>query len=126
MPFAEKQGKGSDLTMTPETLHIGNLAPQTTEEEVAALLAPYGTPHSISVQREPPENPTRAYALVTLTSPEATRAALAAFVGGRALNGHVLTARILPPRAAGWEGGNDEGGSNRSRGYGMANGGSRW
>lgn len=112
--------------MTLETLHIGNLAPDATDEEIAALLAPFGAARNVRVMRDPPDNSTRAFALVEMDSPEATRDAMAGFVGGRAVGGRVLTARILPPRAAGWEGGNTEGGRNRSRGYGPSNSGSRW
>ncbi len=108
-----------------DLLHVGNVGAETTEQQLHDLFAPFGRVTAARVMRDAETQTPRGFGLVEMATHEAAQAA-AAFLMGRDLHGRPLAIRFLPPRASGWEGGSDQGGSNRSHGLGMGNGGSRW
>ena len=108
-----------------DTLHVGNIGDTMTDRELHALFAESGTVASARTMADPQTQKPRGFGLVVMETQEAAEAALTA-VHGRTVGGRVLSVRWLPPRAPGWQGGNDQGGRNRSHGTGVGNGGSRW
>ena len=108
-----------------DTLHVGNIGDAMTDGELHTLFAESGTVTSARAMADAQTQKPRGFGLVVMASFEETEAALLA-MDGRRVGGRALSVRRLPPRATGWEGGNDQGGSNRSHGTGVGNGGSRW
>ena len=108
-----------------DTLHVGGVPDGTTDQQLTDLFAASGPVLSARVMVEAATGKPRGFGLVEMATPEASQSAMKA-ITGRILNGRSVTVRVLPPRATGWEGGNDRSGSNRSHGFGTGNGGSRW
>src|SRR6476469_9826675 len=107
-------------------LYVGNLAFQTTSEELQQLFAQAGTVESASVVEDRMTGRSRGFAFVEMSSPEEATAAIDQFngkeVGGRALK--VNEAKPRENRGGGGRGFSD----NRGGGYGGGNGRSepRW
>ncbi len=108
-----------------DMLHVGNLSDATTDQQLHDLFGRSGAVVSAHVLTDARTGKPRGFGLVEMSTPEETLLAIKA-VGGQNLHSRILTVRVLPPRADGWGGGNGAGGSNRSHGMGVGNGGSRW
>lgn len=104
-------------------LYVGNLAFQTTSEELQALFAQAGTVESASVVEDRMTGRSRGFAFVEMSSKEEANAAIEQFngkeVGGRALK--VNEAKPRENRSGGF-GGNRGGGGGRG-GFGGNRGG---
>ena len=108
-------------------LYVGNLAFQTTSQELEQLFGQAGTVQSASVVEDRDTGRSRGFGFVEMSSQEEATSAIAQFngkeVGGRALT--VNEAKPREPRSGGGRGFSD----NRGGGYG-GNGGrrseSRW
>jgi len=108
-----------------DLLHVGNFSAALTEPQIHALFAETGNVTQARLMLDAQTGATRGFALVEMATPEESGQAVMA-LNGKLIDGRALTVRLLPPRAVGWGGGNDKGGSNRSHGLGPGNGGSRW
>ena len=108
-----------------DTLHIGNIGDTMNDQDLRDLFATLGEVTSARVMADAQSQKPRGFGLVVMGTFEDTEAAILA-VHGHLVGGRTLTVRRLPPRARGWEGGNDQGGRNRSHGTGVGNSGSRW
>ena len=108
-----------------DTLHVGNIGSAMTDQELRDLFTEAGAVTSAEAMTDAQTQKPRGFGLVAMATHEETEAALAR-INGRSVGGRTLTVRRLPPRAPGWQGGNDQGGRNRSHGMDVGNGGSRW
>jgi len=100
-------------------LYVGNLAFQTTSEELQSLFAQAGTVESASVVEDRMTGRSRGFAFVEMSSPDEANAAIEQFngkeVGGRALK--VNEAKPRENRGGGGRGfGGNRGGFGGSRG----------
>jgi RNA recognition motif-containing protein len=107
-------------------LYVGNLAFQTTSEDLQELFAQAGTVESASVVEDRMTGRSRGFAFVEMSTPEEAAAAIEQMngkeVGGRALK--VNEAKPRENRAGGGGGGRGFGGGNRGGGgYGGNRGG---
>ncbi len=104
-------------------LYVGNLAFQTTSEDLQQLFAQAGTVESASVVEDRETGRSRGFGFVEMSSKEEGNAAIQQFngheVGGRALN-----VNEAKPREDRGGGGNRGGGGGRG-GYGGGGGGNR-
>jgi RNA recognition motif-containing protein len=115
-------------------LYVGNLAFQTTSEDLQELFAQVGTVESASVVEDRETGRSRGFAFVEMSSKEEGNAAIQKFngqeVGGRALN--VNEAKPREDRGGGgggrggFGGGRGGGGGGGGRGGGYGGGGSRY
>ena len=105
-------------------LYVGNLAFQTTSQELQELFATAGTVESASVVEDRETGRSRGFAFVEMSTKEEATSAIDQFngkeVGGRALK--VNEAKPRENRSGGYNGGGSGGGGG-NRGGG---GGSRW
>lgn len=108
-----------------QTLHVGNVADSVTDQQLQDLFAPSGAVLNAHVMTNPMTGACRGFALVEMATFEASQGAVRSLNGSRH-GGQTLTVRPAITRAPGWERGNDQGGSNRSHGFGVGNGGSRY
>lgn len=108
-----------------DTLHVGNIDESMTDQQLHDLFASSGVVLSARIMSDQLTHAPRGFGLVDMATDEDARSAIQAIHGHR-IGDRMLTVRILPPRMSGWEGGNDQGGGNRSHGFGGGNGGSRW
>ena len=101
-------------------LYVGNLAFQTTSQELQELFAQAGTVESASVVEDRDTGRSRGFAFVEMSSNEEATAAIEQFngkeVGGRALK--VNEAKPRENRGGGGGRGFGGGGGNRGGGYG--------
>jgi RNA recognition motif-containing protein len=101
-------------------LYVGNLAFQTTSEELQSLFAQAGTVESASVVEDRMTGQSRGFAFVEMSTPEEANAAIQQFngkeVGGRALK--VNEAKPRENRSGGGGGGRGGFGAKRSGGFG--------
>jgi RNA recognition motif-containing protein len=101
-------------------LYVGNLAFQTTSQELQELFAQAGTVESASVVEDRMTGRSRGFAFVEMSTKEEAAAAIDQFngkeVGGRALK--VNEAKPRENRAGGGGGGRGFGGGNGGRGGG--------
>ena len=99
-------------------LYVGNLAFQTTSQELQQLFAQAGTVESASVIEDRDTGQSKGFAFVEMSTDDEAASAIQQFngkeVGGRALK--VNEARPRENRSGG--GGRNFGGGNRSGGYG--------
>jgi RNA recognition motif-containing protein len=101
-------------------LYVGNLAFQTTSQELQALFAQAGTVESANVVEDRDTGRSRGFAFVEMSTPEEANSAIEQFngkeVGGRALK--VNEARPRENRAGGGGGGRGFGGGGNRGGFG--------
>src|SRR5919198_4473441 len=97
-------------------LYVGNLAFQTTSEDLQELFAQAGTVESASVVEDRMTGRSRGFAFVEMSTPEEAAAAIEAF-NGKDFGGRNLTVNEAKPRT-------DRGGGGRG-GYGGGRGGGR-
>ena len=107
-------------------LYVGNLAFQTTTQELQDLFGQAGTVHSASVVEDRDTGRSRGFAFVEMSSEDEATSAIAQF-NGKELGGRALKVNEAKPREN--RGGSGGFGGNRGGGYG-GNGGrrseSRW
>ena len=108
-----------------ETLHVGNVGDQINDQQLHDLFALSGVVLHARIMTDLKTHAPRGFGLVDMATPEDAQSAIRA-IHGHSHGGRTLTVRTLQPRMSGWEGGNDQGGGNRSHGFGTGNGGSRW
>ncbi len=105
-------------------LYVGNLAFQTTSEDLQQLFAQAGTVESASVVEDRETGRSRGFGFVEMSTKEEGNAAIQQFngheVGGRALN-----VNEAKPREDRGGGGNRGGGGGGRGGYGGGGGGNR-
>jgi len=108
-------------------LFVGNLAFQTTSEDLQELFSQAGTVESASVVEDRMTGRSRGFAFVEMSTPEEAAAAIEQLngkeVGGRALK--VNEAKPRENRSGGGGGGRRFGGNRDSGGYGRNSGGGR-
>ena len=108
-------------------LYVGNLAFQTTSEDLQSLFAQAGTVESASVIEDRMTGQSRGFAFVEMATPEEANAAIEQFngkeVGGRALK--VNEAKPRENRGGGGGGGRGFGGNRGGFRGGNRNGGGR-
>ncbi len=107
-------------------LYVGNLAFQTSSEELQQLFAQAGTVESASVVEDRETGRSRGFGFVEMATPEEGKAAIEQF-NGKELNGRNLTVNEARPRenrggGGGGRGGYGGGGGGRG-GYGGGGGG---
>ena len=102
-------------------LYVGNLAFQTTSEELQQLFAQAGTVESASVVEDRMTGRSRGFAFVEMSSKEEATAAIDQF-NGKEISGRALKVNEAKPRENRSVGGRGFAGGNRG-GYGNRNGG---
>jgi cold-inducible RNA-binding protein len=111
-------------------LYVGNLAFQTTSEDLQQLFAQAGTVESASVIEDRETGRSRGFAFVEMSSKEEGQAAIQQFngheVGGRALNVNEAKPREDRGGGRGGFGGGRNGGGSNGGGRGGYGGGSRY
>src|SRR5438309_9170486 len=107
-------------------LYIGNLAFQTTSQELQELFAQAGTVESASVVEDRMTGRSRGFAFVEMSTKEEATAAIDQF-NGKELGGRALKVNEAKPREnrAGGGGGRGFGGNRGGGGYGGNRGGGR-
>ncbi len=103
-------------------LYVGNLAFQTTSEELQQLFAQAGTVESASVVEDRMTGRSRGFAFVEMSNKEEATAAIDQF-NGKEVGGRALKVNEAKPRENRSVGGRGFGGGNRG-GYGNRSGGS--
>ena len=104
-------------------LYVGNLAFQTTSEELQDLFAQAGTVESASVVEDRMTGRSRGFAFVEMASKEEAASAIEQF-NGKEVGGRALKVNEAKPRENRGGGGRGFGG-NRGGGFGNRNGGGR-
>jgi cold-inducible RNA-binding protein len=110
-------------------LYVGNLAFQTSSEDLRQLFAQAGTVESASVVEDRDTGRSRGFGFVEMSSREEAQAAISQF-NGQEVNGRSLTVNEAKPREdrgggrGGFGGGGNRGGGGGRGGYGGGN--SRW
>ena len=94
-------------------LYVGNLAFQTTSQELQELFAQAGTVESASVVEDRDTGRSRGFGFVEMSSTEECTAAIGQF-NGKEVNGRALKVNEAKPR------------ENRGGGFGGNGGGKRW
>jgi RNA recognition motif-containing protein len=108
-------------------LYVGNLAFQTSSEDLQQLFAQAGTVESASVVEDRETGRSRGFGFVEMSSKEEGEAAIAQF-NGKEVNGRNLTVNEAKPRenrGGGGGGGRGGFGGGRGGGYGGGGGGNR-
>lgn len=104
-------------------LYVGNLAFQTSSEDLQQLFAQAGTVESASVVEDRETGRSRGFGFVEMSSNEEGQAAIAQF-NGKEVNGRSLNVNEAKPREdRGGGGGNRGGGGGGRGGYGGGGGG---
>jgi RNA recognition motif-containing protein len=121
--FIPKQGKGISMSTK---LYVGNLAFQTTSQELQELFASAGTVESAAVVEDRETGRSRGFGFVEMSTKEEGAAAISQF-NGKEVNGRALNVNEAKPREnrAGGGGGRGGygGGGNRGGFGGGGNGG---
>jgi cold-inducible RNA-binding protein len=109
-------------------LYVGNLAFQTSSEDLQQLFAQAGTVESASVVEDRDTGRSRGFGFVEMASKEEGQAAIAQF-NGKEVNGRSLTVNEAKPRenrgGGGFGGGRSGGGGGGRSGGGFGGGGGR-
>lgn len=71
-----------------KTIFVGNIAPQTTENDIKELFSAYGTVRKLEMPRDIFSGRSRGFALIDMEGHEA-RAAMAALNGKSFMDGHL-------------------------------------
>src|SRR6476661_2722807 len=103
-------------------LYVGNLAFQTTSEELQSLFAQAGTVESASVVEDRMTGRSRGFAFVEMSSPDEANAAIEQF-NGKEVGGRALKVNEAKPREN--RSGSGGRGFSNDRGFGGGNGGRR-
>jgi RNA recognition motif-containing protein len=121
--FIPKQGKGISMSTK---LYVGNLAFQTTSQELQELFAQAGTVESAAVVEDRDTGRSRGFGFVEMSTKEESAAAIDQF-NGKEVNGRALKVNEAKPREnrSGGGGGRGGFGGNRSGGGGYGGGGNR-
>jgi len=102
-------------------LYVGNLAFQTSSEDLQQLFAQAGTVESASVVEDRDTGRSRGFGFVEMASKEEGEAAIAQF-NGKEFNGRNLNVNEAKPREnRGFGGGNRGGGNGGNRNFGSRN-----
>jgi RNA recognition motif-containing protein len=96
-------------------LYVGNLAFQTSSEDLQELFAQAGTVESASVVEDRDTGRSRGFGFVEMSSKEEGQAAISQF-NGREVGGRALTVNEAKPREDRGGGGNRGGGGGYGRG----------
>jgi len=102
-------------------IFVGNLSFQTTQEELHAAFANYGTVERVNIVTDRDSGQPRGFAFVEMTDRAAAEAAIAK-LNGTDLNGRTLNVNEARPKPQGGGGQGNRGGGGSGRGRG----GSRW
>src|SRR5712692_3648526 len=117
--FIPKKGKGISVMSTK--LYVGNLAFQTTSQELQELFAQAGTVESASVVEDRDTGRSRGFGFIEMSSKEEASSAIAQF-NGKEVNGRALNVNEAKPRENRGGGGGGRGGygggGGRGGGYG--------
>jgi RNA recognition motif-containing protein len=105
-------------------LYVGNLAFQTTSEELQSLFAQAGTVESASVVEDRMTGRSRGFAFVEMATKEEAAAAIEQF-NGKEVGGRALKVNEAKPRENRGGGGGGRGGFGGNRGGGGGYGGNR-
>jgi RNA recognition motif-containing protein len=103
-------------------IFVGNLSFQTTQEELHAAFANYGTVERVNIVTDRDSGQPRGFAFVEMTDRAAAEAAIAK-LNGTDLNGRTMNVNEARPKPQGGAGG---GGNRGGGGSGRGRGGSRW
>lgn len=113
-------------------LYVGNLSFSTTDQDLAALFADYGSVTSAQVVIDRDTGRSRGFGFVEMATEDEAQKAIGA-TNGKTLDGRPLTVNISRPRESsgggGYGGGRSGGGGysgGRSGGYGGGGRGGRW
>jgi cold-inducible RNA-binding protein len=98
-------------------LFVGNLSFQTTQDELSAAFAPYGTVDSVSVVTDRDTGQPRGFAFVEMSSKSEAEAAISG-LNGAELNGRALNVNEARPKPQGGGGGGYRGGGGSGGGGG--------
>ena len=102
-------------------LYVGNLAFQTTSQELQELFASAGTVESASVVEDRDTGRSRGFGFVEMSSKEEATAAIEQF-NGKEFNGRNLNVNEAKPREPrGFGGGGNRGGGGGNRDFGSRN-----
>ena len=85
-------------------LYVGNLAFDTTENDLRDMLAAFGAVSEVNLIMDLATGRSRGFAFVTMATPEAAQAAIAA-LGGKEVRGRTLTVNEARPREERSDGG---------------------
>jgi cold-inducible RNA-binding protein len=114
--------KGERYISMSTKLYVGNLAFQTTTQELEQLFGQAGTVQSASVMEDRDTGRSRGFAFVEMSSQEEATSAIAQF-NGKEVGGRALKVNEAKPREN--RGGGGRGYSDNRGGYGGNNGGRR-
>lgn len=81
-------------------IFVGNLAPQTTEEELTALFKTFGEVRSVQIKRDLFSGVSKGFGFIEMPGRQHSLNAIAG-LGGRDLNGKPLTVNESMPRPGG-------------------------
>ena len=106
-------------------IYVGNLTPDTTEDEVRQAFAAYGDVSSVKIIRDGATGESRGFGFVEMPAEDQAKAAINE-MNGKELKGnqlHVEPGRARPAAPGGGGGGRRPGGHDRPRGGGRPGGG---
>jgi cold-inducible RNA-binding protein len=108
-------------------IFVGNLSFQTTQEDLQAAFANYGSVERVNIITDRDSGQPRGFAFVEMTDRSAAEAAIAQ-LNGADLNGRAMNVNEARPKPAGGGGGfgGNRGGGGGGRGRSGGGGGSRW
>jgi cold-inducible RNA-binding protein len=102
-------------------IFVGNLSFQTTQDELQAAFAQYGTVERVNIVTDRDSGQPRGFAFVEMTDRSAAETAIGK-LNGAELNGRAMSVNEARPKGSGSGGGGNRGGGGGGRGRG----GSRW
>ena len=80
-------------------LYVGNLSKDTTDQQLAELVGPFGKPTSVKIATDKGSGASRGFAFVEFTSDEEARAAIAG-LDGKEVGGRTLKVNESHPKPA--------------------------
>jgi cold-inducible RNA-binding protein len=96
-------------------IFVGNISFQTTQDELHAAFATYGSVERVNIVTDRDSGQPRGFAFVEMTDASAAQAAISQ-LNGADLNGRALNVNEARPKPQGGSGYGNRGGANRSRG----------
>lgn len=106
-------------------IFVGNLSFQTTQADLEAAFAQYGTVERVNMVTDRDTGQLRGFAFVEMTDRAAAETAIAR-LNGADLNGRAMNVNEARPKPAGGSGFRSGGRGGSGRGGGGGRGGSRW